>query len=301
MSEQPPPVPSLPDRDTDAHKGDFGHVLVVGGAPGMTGAARMAARSAQLAGAGLTTLALPAGLSLVGELARASIMSMALPDTPDHFLGLRASLAVLNEADSFDVCALGPGLGRAPATRAMVRRLVEELRIPMVLDADGLNALSGNLRPLEHREAPIVLTPHPGEMARLTGAESPGEIQKDRRGMAVRFSRRYRCVLVLKGRGTVVTDGELCWINETGNPGMAVGGMGDVLTGLIAGLMGQGMAALEASRLGVYVHGLAGDRAAEQEGMASLSPESLMKQLPRVLAEHTSGTSSPAGRAGMDQ
>ena len=278
-------LPVLPERARDAHKGNFGHVLVVGGSPGMSGAARMAAESAQLAGAGLTTLGLPAGLALVGEMGRASIMSLSLPDTPEHAPGLRAALAVLGEADKYDVCALGPGLGRAPATRAMVRRLVAELDRPLVLDADGLNALSGDLSPLDQRRAPIVLTPHPGEMARLTGAASAAEIQADRTGVAGRFARKHDCVTVLKGRGTVVTDGNRCCINETGNPGMAVGGMGDVLTGLIAGLLAQGMGVFEAARLGAFVHGLSGDLGAELEGEASLSPEFLMECVPEVLIE----------------
>jgi NAD(P)H-hydrate epimerase len=278
-------LPVLPERARDAHKGNFGHVLVVGGSPGMTGAARMAAESAQLAGAGLTTLALPAGLGPVGEMGRASIMSMSLPDTPEHALGLRAALAVLASADKFDVCALGPGLGRGPATRAMVRRLVGELELPLVLDADGLNALAGDLSPLDQRRAPIVLTPHPGEMARLTAAASSAQIQADRKGTALRFARKHDCVTVLKGRGTVVTDGDRCCINETGNPGMAVGGMGDVLTGLIAGLLAQGMVGFEAARLGTFVHGLSGDLGGELEGEASLSPEFLMECVPEVLTE----------------
>lgn len=276
-------IPTLAGRERDAHKGCFGHCLVVGGSPGMTGAAKMAAHSSQLAGAGLITLGLPAGLRMTGDVGRASIMSRALPDTADNVLGLRAAMAVLDEVGKYDVCALGPGLGRARSTRMMVRRLVAEMDIPLVLDADGLNALAGSPEPLRARSRPAVVTPHPGEMARLVGNTTAAEIQKNRQEIAVQYAQQTGCCVVLKGHQTVVTDGDRCCLNETGNPGMATGGMGDVLTGLVAGFIAQGLTAFEAGRLGAFVHGLAGDLAADLEGETSLSPEFLMECVPEVL------------------
>lgn len=268
-------------RPEQSHKGDYGHVYVIGGSPGMTGAVRMAARSVQLAGAGLVTMGLPAGLNMTGEVGQASVMSLPLPDTPDNRLGLRAGLRVLELAGKCDVCGLGPGLGRAPATAAMVRRLVTDLSIPLVLDADGLNAIAGQDGIVRGRVGTTVLTPHPGEMARLVGC-SVGEVQDQREAVALDCAQGMGAVVVLKGHRTVVAEGDRTWINHTGNPGMATGGMGDVLTGLIAGLIGQGMSAWDAARLAVSVHGRAGDIAVERTGQLSLTPESLMDCVPEA-------------------
>ncbi|MFP4176569.1 MAG: NAD(P)H-hydrate dehydratase [Candidatus Brocadiia bacterium] len=276
-------VPVLPRRRSDAHKGDFGHVLVVGGSPGMGGAARLAAISAQLPGSGLTTLACPSELEPAADAARDSIMTRALPSTDTGALGLRAALEVLDGADGFDICALGPGLGGTAATECMVRRLVSELSLPMVIDADGLNALAEYPAELRDRTETTILTPHPGEMGRLLGGVSPAEVQSNRMTIARDYASEYRCVVVLKGRGTVVTDGDSVYVNETGNPGMGVGGMGDVLTGLVAGLMGQGLDPVRAARLGVFIHGLAGDTGAAEVGAPSLIPETLLQHVPEVL------------------
>jgi NAD(P)H-hydrate epimerase len=211
-------------------------------------------------------------------------MSLPLPDTGEHKLGLRAGLSVLEQNQNWDVCALGPGLARSGATDALVRRLVADLMMPLVLDADGLNAAARYDDCLHVRTSPTVLTPHPGEMARLAGC-SIRDVQDDREKKAEDYAQRVGAVVVLKGYRTVVTDGENTWINPTGNPGMATGGMGDVLTGLIAGLIGQGMNVWEAVRLGVFVHGRAGDVAAERTGQLSLSPESLMDLIPEVWGE----------------
>ncbi len=277
-------LPKLPQRRPEAHKGDFGHVLVVAGSPGMSGAGCMAAAAAQRAGAGLVTLALPRSLNLVAESALWSVMSMPLPETAEGSLGAQAARCIMAAADRFDVFAIGPGLRTAEETRQMVRVLVRELRAPVVVDADGLNALAGHPEALREREAPTILTPHPGEMSRLAGCSSAAEVQADRAGVARGFARDNGVLVVLKGHGTVVTDGERLYVNDTGSPGMATGGMGDVLTGLIAGLLCQGLEAFDAARLGVFVHGLAGEIAAEQMGELSLIPEDVLQRAPGVLA-----------------
>ncbi len=275
-------LPALPRRRRDAHKGDFGHVLVVAGSPGMTGAGCLAARAAQRAGAGLVTLALPRSLNLAAEIAASSVMSMPLPETEDGVLGLEAASQVLAQAERFDVLAIGPGLGRSQQTRRMVRRLVTNAAVPVVVDADGLNALAEDLQPLRRRRAPTILTPHPGEMSRLAALEGTAQVQEDRVGVAQGFAREHGCIVALKGAGTVVTDGERVRINETGNPGMATGGTGDVLTGLVAGLLCQGLDPFDAARLGAFAHGLAGDLAAQTTGELSLVAEDMLACVPKV-------------------
>lgn len=276
-------LPKLPQRPREAHKGDFGHVLVVAGSPGMTGAGCMAAAAAQRAGAGLVTLALPRSLNLVAEIVLGSAMSLPLPETPDGALGTEALQMILPIAERFDVVAIGPGLRAAQQTQKMVRQLVREVAAPLVVDADGLNALAGDPDALRGRGAPAILTPHPGEMARLAGLGGAAEVQADRVAVAARFAEETGTVLVLKGYGTVVTDGQQLYVNRTGNPGMATGGTGDVLTGLIAGLLCQGLSAFDAARLGTFVHGLAGDVGAESVGELSLTAEDVLQGLPEVL------------------
>jgi len=275
-------LPRLPPRRPDAHKGDFGHVLVVAGSPGMTGAACMAAQSAQMAGAGLVTLALPESLNLVAEVKLTSAMSMPLPQTEGGALGAQAAERLLEAADRFDVVAIGPGLGRAPETQEMVRRLLAELSQPLVLDADGLNAVAGHLEVLKGRRSLTVLSPHPGEMMRLCGASSVQQVQQDRRQLAAEFARDHSVLLVLKGHNTVVTDGERLYVNRTGNPGMATGGTGDVLTGLMAGLLCQGIGHFDAVQLAVFAHGLAGDLAALAKGELSMTAEHVLEQVPEA-------------------
>ncbi len=272
-------LPALPERARDAHKGDFGRVLVVAGSPGMTGAGCMAAVAAQKAGAGLVTLGLPASLNPVAEIKLTSAMSRPLPETGAPILGERAAEAVLKMTGEFDVVALGPGVGRDSPTTDAVRRLVRELPLPAVVDADGLNALVGAREALREAEAPRLLTPHPGEMARIIGGR-PSEVQDDRRGVAARFAAEYGVLLALKGAGTVVTDGERVYVNSSGNPGMATGGTGDVLTGMAAGLMCQGLGRFEALQLAVFVHGLAGDLAARRKGELSMTAEDVLEDVP---------------------
>jgi len=292
-------LPQLPPRRADAHKGEFGHVLVVAGSPGMIGAGALAAMAAQRGGAGLVTLALPRDLNLAAECLLKSAMSLPLPQTADGALGMAAGERILATADRFDAFAIGPGLRTGEETQQMVRSLVTGLRAPLVVDADGLNALAGHLDALRGRDAPTVLTPHPGEMSRLVGGAGVSEVQKDRQGAARRFAAEHGVVLVLKGHGTVVADGRRLCVNDTGNPGMATGGMGDVLTGLIAGLLCQGLDPFDAARLAVFVHGLAGDVAARAAGQLSVIPEDVLGCVPRVLAA-VERRQEEAGRADVE-
>jgi NAD(P)H-hydrate epimerase len=271
-------LPGLPERSRDAHKGRFGRVLVVGCSPGMTGAGCMAALGAQRAGAGLVTLALPQSLHPVAEVKLTSAMSRPLPEPGEAVVGEEAAETVLGWQGEFDVVALGPGMGRAPETERAVRRLVGGLAVPLVVDADGLNALAADPGVLRQARAPRLLTPHPGEMARLLGHGDPARVQEARQDVAVAFAAEHAVLLALKGAGTVVTDGRRLYVNPTGNPGMATGGTGDVLTGLAAGLCCQGLEPFEALQLAVFVHGLAGDLAARERGELSLTAEDVLER-----------------------
>lgn len=254
---------------------------------GMSGACCMAAYAAQRGGAGLVTMGIPECLSQVGELFRPSIMSHAFSSRNGCFASGAAD-EILDEAGLYDICAIGPGMGRSEGVFQTVHKLLRELDVPVVVDADGLNALAGHLEVLRERKAVSVLTPHPGEMARLMGGIKVKEVQKNREQIAADFAGQHHVIVVLKGYRTVVTDGEALYVNQTGNPGMATGGMGDVLTGLVAGFMTQGLAPFDAATLGVYVHGKAGDVASVQHGQVSLTPEDVLEILGSVIAKEWS-------------
>ncbi len=283
----------VPPRPSASHKGSYGRVLVVAGSTGMTGAAALASEAALRAGAGLVTLATPKHLNPILEGLLPEVMTLPLPETEAGSLAVSATSAILEFAEKTkSVLAIGPGLSQHPETVFFVHQLVREnreqgLSLRMVIDADGLNALSQdrNIFSLLGRET--VLTPHPGEMARLTGA-SVSTLEKDRIHTAQQFASEHSLTLVFKGAPTVSADanGEV-WINSTGNPGMATGGMGDVLTGVIAGLMTQGIASETAAALGVYLHGLAGDIAAEALGRHGLIASDVLKAVPQAIASLT--------------
>jgi NAD(P)H-hydrate epimerase len=292
-------LPRLPQRRRDAHKGDFGRVLIVGGSPGMTGAPCMAAVAAQKAGAGLVTVGLPESLGLVAAIKLTSAMSRWLPEEQGGVLGEAAAQRVLEWSGEFDVVAIGPGARLAPGTVSAMRHLTEELHCPVVVDADALNALAGATDILRRAQGLRILTPHPGEMARLLGAGSPAEVQNDRMELAVQFARRCGVIVALKGAGTVVTDGERAYVNPSGNPGMATGGTGDVLTGLVAGLLCQGLEPYEAVQLAVFVHGLAGDLAARAVGELSTTAEDVLDRTARAfcIVNETEPDAAPAALA----
>jgi len=271
----------LPRRNPDVHKSLVGRVLVVGGSPGLTGAPSLAALAAQRAGAGLVTIALPAGLNAALEAKLTEVMTLPCPETARGGLSSSAEDLLLSRSSRTDVCALGPGLGREEESLALVRKMAERFLGPVVIDADGLAAFQGRERIRPADLAPAVLTPHPGEMALLlgerTGAELPYETARD-------YAMSRDCVLVLKGAPTVVAspDGRV-WVNPTGNSGLATGGSGDTLTGIIASLIGQGLAPAEAARLGVYLHGEAADRVAAARGRFGYSPSDVISALPETI------------------
>lgn len=260
----------LPERPEDGHKGTFGHALIIAGSRGFTGAAKLAADAACRSGVGLVTVATPVTLQPIVAMGLLEAMSIGLSATPDDTIAGEALNEALEAASQRDSVAIGPGLSQQTSTAEFVRAFVAGCSKPMVIDADGLNALAGHTEVLQITNEHVVLTPHPGEMARLAGLTA-GEVQVDRVGVASTFAKQHRCVVALKGQGTVIAgpDGEV-FINSTGNSGMATGGTGDVLTGLVAGLLAQGCSPLDAAALGVSVHGLAGDIAADamtQRGM----------------------------------
>ncbi len=270
----------LPVRSRDGHKGIFGHLLVVAGSTGKCGAAVMAAESGLRGGAGLVTLACPQSVQPTIASRLTEVMTAPMAELNGE-LSLQALDALCALADGKQALAVGPGLGLGEETGALVRRLVQDSALPIVVDADGLNALCGYM-PLLERQAdrPMVLTPHPGEMSRLTGLPT-AEIQADRFNVARDFALRHRVVLVLKGVRTLTAspDGRIN-VNSSGHPGMASGGMGDVLTGLIGSLLAQGLTAYDAATLGVYLHGLAADRLQGSFGDAGLLATDVMYELP---------------------
>ena len=275
----------LAPRPRDSNKGMFGHVLIIGGSFGKSGAAGMAGMAALRAGAGLSTVATPARvLSSVASFA-AELMTEPLAETAAGSIALAAAESgrFTDLAKPMTVVAIGPGIGRDPETVQFVQEAVRQTKVPLVLDADGLNAFEGQTNLLDGRRRPLVLTPHPGEMARLAGI-SIKAVQSDRLNVARSFARDHHLVLVLKGDRTIIAfpDGS-AWVNPTGNPGMATGGTGDILTGMTAGVIAQmpndyARAAIAA----VYLHGLAGDVAAERMGEHSLVATDLLNGLPEA-------------------
>jgi len=270
----------LRPRAGDGHKGHYGHALIVACSPGKTGAGAMTGLAAARTGAGLVTLAVPAGLNPILEEKVTEVMTEPLPEGEPGFLASQSLDRILELARGKSVLALGPGLGTRPESAELVRSLVQTVELPLVIDADGLNALAGQTEILKKAKGEVVLTPHPGEMARLIG-RSPAQVQADRLGAAGDFARSHGVIVVLKGHRTVVAapDGRL-FLNTTGGPHMASGGMGDILTGMIAGLISQGIAPLDAAGLAVLVHGLAADQTAEEKGPVGLLASDLLERLP---------------------
>jgi NAD(P)H-hydrate epimerase len=281
----------IPARPFGSHKGTFGHLLVLAGSEGKSGAAALASLGGLRAGAGLVTLGIAASLNDIMEVKLTEAMTLPLPEAPmERALGMEALKPIKSFLGKGMALALGPGLGTHPETRELVRRLVRELPQPMVVDADGVNALAGDPACLKDAAGPRILTPHPGEMARLLGISTP-EVQAHRLEVARETAARYGCVVVLKGAQTLAaaSDGRLS-LNPTGNPGLASGGTGDVLTGLIGGWLAQGLAPWEAARLGVYLHGLTADYFAAQHGPRSLVAGDLINLFPEVLGAFTQGS-----------
>ncbi len=277
-------IPTLSKRPSDAHKGLFGTVLVVAGSRGMAGAAALCGAAALRSGAGLSRIICPNEVQPTVASFEPSYMTFPVAnDDCGHFRFDAAKQAINQFAADADVLAVGPGLGQSDQIRQLTHWILQAMIAPVVLDADGLNVLEGGLEPLKSRKAPTVITPHPGEFARLTG-KTIAQVQADREGSAVALAQISEgLVVVLKGAGTIVTDGSRVYQNETGNPGMATGGVGDILTGIIAGLIAQRLPAFEAAVLGAYLHGLAGDIARDQNGEIGMIAGDLIDSLPDAL------------------
>ncbi|RPJ80195.1 MAG: NAD(P)H-hydrate dehydratase [Deltaproteobacteria bacterium] len=271
-------------RFSNAHKGTTGHLFVIAGSPGKTGAAALTSLSAMRTGAGLVTLGIPVGLNPVLESQVREVMTLPLSETEDGLLHGSSEQMILAFLKDKKCLAIGPGLGTALETRMLFFSILQNLKIPVVIDADGINMLAENRKILSSVNVPVILTPHPGEMARLMNT-TVGEIQKDRIAIARDFALEQNVHLVLKGAGTVIAhpDGTV-YINPTGNPGMASGGMGDVLTGMIAGLLTQGYSPEAATHLGVWLHGSAADSLAREKGVIGFLASDVMEEIPAQIS-----------------
>ena len=267
----------LPDRDPDAHKGDFGRILLLCGSRGYTGAAALAAMGAMRSGAGLCFLGVPESIYTIEAVKLTEPIVFPLPDE-DGKLSVRALPEILKRMKGMDAVLIGPGLGQSEGTLSVVRAVLEEFPGPVVVDADGINVLSSHMDILRGRKSPTILTPHAGEFARLGG-----DGNADRVAAATAFAGENGCILLLKGHETVITDGSRCYINPTGNPGMAVGGSGDVLSGIIVSLLGQGLEPLTAAACGAWLHGAAGDICAKEIGQYGMLPTDMLEVLPRLM------------------
>lgn len=267
----------LPDRKENAHKGNFGRVLLLCGSRGFTGAAYLAAMGALRTGAGLVYLGVPESIYQIEAIKLNEAIVFPLPDR-EGMLCPEAIPRLAERLPQMDAVVLGCGLGQSQGAEGVVRWVLEQARCPVVLDADGINLIGRHRDVLRGRAGATILTPHQGEFVRLGFP-----IGEDRMASARQAARELGCVMVLKGHGTCVTDGQREYINPTGNPGMAVGGSGDVLAGIIGSLLGQGLAPLEAAACGCWVHGAAGDQCARDLGQYGMLPTDMLNALPRLL------------------
>ena len=267
----------LPDRHPEAHKGDFGKILLLCGSEGFTGAAALAAMGALRSGAGLVYLGVPRSIYAIEAVKLNEAIVFPLPEE-DGKLSAAALPQILRRLPQMDAVLIGPGLGQSEGTLAVTRAVLEEAACPVVVDADGINVLAAHKDILRERRYSTILTPHAGEFRRLGG-----EIGRGRLSNAVAFARDTGCILVLKGHETVITDGEESYVNPTGNPGMAVGGSGDVLAGVIVSLLGQKLPPLQAAACGCWLHGAAGDICAGKIGQYGMLPSDMVEVLPRLM------------------
>ena len=282
-------------RRRDTHKGDYGHILILAGSTGFSGAAVLCANAAMRCGAGLVSLGVPEGLySIIARKAYPEVMVKPLAQTKDRTLSLKAYPAIMALARKADVLAMGPGLSQNIQTQKLVLKIVRDNRPatslgsskPLVLDADALNLLVGHLefiRTTNLEPGTTILTPHPGEFSRLIGRPL-AYVQKNREMLAKRFASDYNVILILKGHRTIIASPKAkAYVNETGNPGMSSAGSGDVLTGMIAALLGQGLSGFEAAKLGVSLHGAAGDLAAKEKTHAGMLASDIIENIPAAI------------------
>jgi ADP-dependent NAD(P)H-hydrate dehydratase len=278
-------LPKLAPRRADSNKGAFGRVLVLAGSRGMAGAGVLCASAALRAGAGLVRLAVPRELLPIVAVANPCVMTAGLAQDDGGHFGRDAETEALALAQTSDVVALGPGLGRNAALTELAAQFLAKCAKPIVLDADALNNLADDPVALRQHAGPVIITPHPGEFARLLHTDVAA-VQANRRAHAVQFAHEAHLIVVLKGHGTLVTDGQRLYVNSTGNPGMATAGSGDVLTGVIAALLGQGLDPFAAAQLGVHLHGLAGDLGRDVMGEVSLIATDLIDYLPAAIQRY---------------
>ena len=276
-------ISKIPRRKPDTHKKDFGHVFVIAGSRGMTGAAFLVSQAALLSGSGLVTCGIPASLNAIMEAKLTEVMTLPLPEVKEGAIAASAEKEIISFTEKTDAVALGPGLSRHTQTQRLARNLIKTLKRPLVIDADGIIAVAKTRDILKKRKFATILTPHPGEMAYLTG-KVKSVIQKDRKKIAADFAKKFNVILALKGYQTVVADPKgNVYVNRTGNSGMSSAGMGDVLTGMITSFVGQGIDPYSASVIGVYLHGLAGDIAAKEKGQFSLIASDILGALPEAI------------------
>jgi len=277
----------LLQRNLKSHKKDFGHVLVLAGSRGLSGAAVLCSQAAMRAGCGMVTLGIPKSLNIAMEIKLTEVMTKPLAETAQITLSPKARSEIKKFAEKIDILVLGPGLSTNRSTQALIRTLIMSIDKPAIVDADGLNALVGYLDDLKLQTQKLdsvrILTPHPGEMAKLLGVTSDF-VQRKRENIAKKFAKEHNVIVVLKGYRTIVAapKGEI-YINKTGNPGMATAGSGDVLTGIIAAFLGQELKAYQATKFAVYVHGLAGDLAAKEKGQLGLIASDIIEKIPQAI------------------
>mgnify|MGYP001398326876 CR=1 FL=1 len=286
----------LPPRPRDAHKGTFGHVGIIAGSVGKTGAAVLTSQAALRTGAGLVSLATPETLNDTLESMLIEVMTVPIPDIPIRAFGLSSVTPLLEFTNKKTAVAIGPGIGTHQETIAVVMALIPQLTVPYVIDADGLTAIAMNLAILNAASTPIILTPHPGEMAKLLGCTN-ADVSHNRLGAATELSQKTETIVILKGARTLIAcpDGSVD-ICPTGNSGMATGGTGDVLTGIITGLLGQGLSPRTAAMVGVYLHGLAGDIAATAHGSCGIIASDLVASIPQAITTAKTTATGPLGQ-----
>jgi len=274
-------------RNLDVHKGDFGKIFILAGSPGFSGAAVLCSAAAMRSGAGLVTLGIPEGINrAIIKIKSKEVMTLPLPETKEGTLGLNGYNKIKIFIKEIDILVIGPGLTQDKSTQSLARKVISNTDKPTVIDADGLNALVGRLnilRKLSAGNRKLILTPHPGEMSKLLGV-SVKKVQDNREDIAKKFARDYKVTLVLKGHHTVVVDnkGQL-HINKTGNPGMATAGSGDVLSGMVAAFLGQGLNSFDAAKFAVYLHGLAGDLAAKEKTGMGMIASDIIDKIPEAI------------------
>jgi ADP-dependent NAD(P)H-hydrate dehydratase len=279
-------VPKLEPRQADAHKGSFGKICIIAGSVGFSGAAALAGSSALRSGAGLVRVAVPKSILSVVASIEPSYTTIPLEEDAAGRISKKALNTILNLLPENDCFAVGPGLGISSGLEAILVTLLEQENIKLVIDADGLNNLAAIKNWQSKVRANIILTPHPGEIKRLWPSVLREPLPPDRTSQAVQLAQKTKTIVVLKGAGTIVTDGQSLYINKTGNPGMATAGAGDVLTGCIAALIGQNLSLLNAAILGTYIHGLAGDIAAQRLGQTGLIATDIINALPQAFLQH---------------